>query len=383
MKNKAFSILFIFFSFYLFSQSYIQKLGEETCNCIHNNTKQISFDKKFETCLIPILVKETKINNTLNQKDVLTKMMLDIKKYVSENCEASISTNKFTKEELKKTSNDACKCIEKINYELESKYDSVKQCISNALILYQMTKSLELVNIDSTSTKIQPKKVNLLFQTNSNSKLYKQIEKDLVSNCNYLKIIINTDNNKDVNSVTFDREANKEYDIGLEFSQEKNYKEAIIHYKKAVAIDDKFAFAWDNLGIAYRRTNQLEKAINAYKMSLKANPKGRVPLMNLGVAYSQGKQYKKAIKYYKLFTEKFSKDPEGYFGLGKNYLFINKNEKALIQMIKALKIYTQTKSPYRADAETIIQYIYSAMKKNNNLDSFRKIMHENNINYKE
>jgi hypothetical protein len=49
-------------------------------------------------------------------------------------------------------------------------------------------------------------------------------------------------------------------------------------------------------------------------------------------------------------------------------------------MCKAYKMYTEQKSPYRTDAEKIIRYIYSEMKKQNKTDTFNQILESNNIN---
>ncbi len=55
-------------------------------------------------------------------------------------------------------------------------------------------------------------------------------------------------------------------------------------------------------------------------------------------------------------------------------------EKGLDNMCKAYVIYTQQKSPYRTDAEKVIAYIYSEMKKQNKTDKFNEVLKANNIN---
>lgn len=44
-------------------------------------------------------------------------------------------------------------------------------------------------------------------------------------------------------------------------------------------------------------------------------------------------------------------------------LHLNESEKGLDNMCKAYNLYIQLKSPYRTDAEKIIQMIYGQMKK--------------------
>jgi hypothetical protein len=48
-------------------------------------------------------------------------------------------------------------------------------------------------------------------------------------------------------------------------------------------------------------------------------------------------------------------------------------------MCKAYNIYVAQKSPYRSDAEQVINLIFKEMKKENKEDKFNKILKDNNI----
>jgi len=52
---------------------------------------------------------------------------------------------------------------------------------------------------------------------------------------------------------------------------------------------------------------------------------------------------------------------------------------ALDYMCKAYNIYVHDKSPYRSDAEKVINMIYTQMKKDNKEEEFNKILKDNNI----
>jgi hypothetical protein len=54
-------------------------------------------------------------------------------------------------------------------------------------------------------------------------------------------------------------------------------------------------------------------------------------------------------------------------------------ENALDNMCKAYNIYVAQKSPYRSDAEQVINLIFKEMKKENKEDKFNKILKDNNI----
>ncbi|MFB3389754.1 hypothetical protein [Flavobacterium sp. LAR06] len=60
-------------------------------------------------------------------------------------------------------------------------------------------------------------------------------------------------------------------------------------------------------------------------------------------------------------------------------LHLNDPEKGLDNMCKAYNLYIEQKSPYRADAEKIIQMIYADLKKVGKEDTFDKILATNNI----
>lgn len=49
-------------------------------------------------------------------------------------------------------------------------------------------------------------------------------------------------------------------------------------------------------------------------------------------------------------------------------------------MCKAYILYIQQKSPYRSDAEKVIQMLYTEFKNKNDLDTFNTILENNNIN---
>ena len=67
---------------------------------------------------------------------------------------------------------------------------------------------------------------------------------------------------------------NKPNDAGLHenlakaLRSEKRYADAIPHYEKALAFNDRNAGAWFDLGYCYEQTKQKDKAASAYKKHL-------------------------------------------------------------------------------------------------------------------
>ncbi|MDB2385627.1 tetratricopeptide repeat protein, partial [Polaribacter sp.] len=216
--------------------------------------------------------------------------------------------------------------------------------------------------------------------SNDFKKNYYKIETYLFQNCESLKSKIAVYEEISSKSLSNKPKALKFYAKGIDENEKQNFKKAIKFFKKAVSIDENFAFAWDNLGITYRKLNNFDKAIESYEKSLEIDPYGKMPLQNIAVTYQYKKDYKKAIQAYERLANIDENNPEIYYGLGQIYSLNFENyEKGLDYMCKAYTLYTAQKSPYRVDAEKIINIIHSKMKEQNQTDEFDKILIANKI----
>ena len=186
---------------------------------------------------------------------------------------------------------DACECISVIEASSETKNQGIKDCINT---------SLENLKSDKESSGAKKPEMN-----------YKVVESFLVQHCVALKELAFTENKKFKYASSDNVLAQLAYDDGMEYINSGDLENAISKFKKAVEIDPKFAFAWDNLGISYRKNQEYDKAIAAYMKSLEIYPEGRLPLLNIAIAYNMNKQYEDAIVYYNKVIEIYSEDPEG------------------------------------------------------------------------
>jgi tetratricopeptide (TPR) repeat protein len=202
-----------------------------------------------------------------------------------------------------------------------------------------------------------------------------------MSNCSATKERVAAAEKQSTKSVSENKKSLEFYSLGLKETKKENFQKAADYFEKAVHEDPAFAFAWDNLGISYRRLDNYDKAIYAYNKSIAIDPNGLMPLQNIAVAYVHKKEFDKAITAYEKLAEVDKNNPEVFYGLG-NVLTMDlkEYEKGLDNMCKAYNLYTEQKSPYRTDAETIIRMIYVELKKQGKELQFNKILNDNHIN---
>ena len=292
-------------------------------------------------------------------------------------------------ERVVEVSLNACECISEIDTKLdyEAKSTEIKECIKSANSSYQLTNSIlnvsEEIAKDKKETKdvskdtIQAKKeYTISFYP---EKDYQEIEAYLLETCGDMKSIYFSTDKKSRKSVSKNEEALAYYVAANQLKDDADYEKAIELYKKALEIDEKFAFAWDNLGITYRKLNRFEDAIFAYKKSLKIDPKGTMPLVNIAIVYQLIGEYDNSIKYYNKL-KKYNKDnPEAYFGLARMYFIKENYKEASDNILKAYILYSKIESPYKSDAEQILSAIYQQLKAKDQLDILKDAAKANKI----
>lgn len=277
---------------------------------------------------------------------------------------------------------DACKCIDSITLARKSRAEineEVFECINKQTTLYQFMMKLNsqlFGNDSSRSITIDVDKKSKDFQ-----RYYFEIERWLKDSCTSLNNAVAAENQESSSSISRDQKARDDYNTGIEWMKKENLEKAITYFEKAVKRDEKFAFAWDNIGICNRKLGNYDAALAAYNKSLEIDPSGITPLHNIPVVYQYQKKYDKALQAYEMLQQQYPKDPEGFYGAAVVYTNYKIDyENALQNMCKAYNIYVSNSSPYRVDAEKIINYIFSKMKADGKEKRFMEILKENNIN---
>ena len=285
----------------------------------------------------------------------------EAKEDLLEELQKSFSTEKFKVELAMR----ACNCIDSISVLDKSRLAvsaEIGECIkavSGAYLLGEAMSKAMFAKPDSNNT------ININVSDNSSDKkqAYFEIERILMDSCSEMQELIAASDKENINSVSDNREALALYNDGMDAFKKKNFKQAAKLYNKALAIDENFAFAWDNLGLTYRYMQKYDKALAAYQKSLKVSPKGSMPLQNIPIVYEYMKKPEMALDAYNQLTRKQPDNAEGYFGKGRILASMGKTTPALHSICQAYNIYKKSNNPYRTDAEKIMAYLYTDMGK--------------------
>lgn len=289
---------------------------------------------------------------------------------------------------LEETSAEGCKCVDSISTYDKSNEEVSKEisaCIARQSIMYQLLVKMMTVSEEKDSTSMKGEKRNVItISDNENSneyrKYYYEIERYMTENCPSLKAKVATNDKLGEKSLSENLTAMVWYTKGLEYSKKENFVMAIESYNNAIKEDSIFTFAWDNLGLTYRKLKLYDKAIECYRKSLGIDPKGITALQNIAVVYQYREEHQNAIDAYLRIADIDKDNPEIYYGVGQIYaMSLHEYEKGLDNMCKAYSLYIEQKSPYRTDAEKIINYIYVEMTRQGKEDKFNEILKSHNI----
>ena len=290
----------------------------------------------------------------------------------------------------KELADNACKCVNKIDEnKLLSRvefYDKIKGCIDEQVLAYQLADKLKAIKLPKISTASDEKKnIDINVNTNPESQDYKtyyhRIESLLMDNCKNLKDrIAASEIGMESELPSKNKKALQYYSEGIDYVKKENWAKAAESFKKTVKEDPSFTYAWDNLGVNLRRLNKFSEAIAAYETSLEIDPYGRMPLQNIAVVYIHQQEYKKALAAYERYKMVYPDYVETYYGLANLYInHIDDLEKGLDNACIAFQKYSESKSPYRSDAEKLIGMAFQKLKANGKEDKFYEILEKNNI----
>ena len=128
------------------------------------------------------------------------------------------------------------------------------------------------------------------------------------------------------------------YHKGMKEFKEGDFEEAIIEFKKAVAMDGKYFNAYYALGQSYEKKNKAKEAEDAYEEAVKIQPKNLSAREALGLNCFHQKKFKEAEHHLKEARRLGSKIPEVYYCLGEIEQREHACKTAIIAFRQALKL---------------------------------------------
>jgi type IV pilus assembly protein PilF len=169
-------------------------------------------------------------------------------------------------------------------------------------------------------------------------------------------------------------DANIQHELALAYKDLDVYGEALIHFKRALALKPDFPEAWNNLGtlyllheewdlgigcfekavgsltyrtpyfaynnlgLAYYNKKEYNRAIECFHKAINLSPSYAISYANLGLTYEAMRRLEDAINAYE---KAISLDPDSsmaHFGLGKIYLNLNRKAEATLEFQKTTEI---------------------------------------------
>jgi len=99
-----------------------------------------------------------------------------------------------------------------------------------------------------------------------------------------------------VTSLMVPKDASKEFERALKELQDNKPEKAVPHLEKAVALYDKFAAAWHELGRIYQSRGLEEKAVQSFETAIAADPEYIPPLLSLATVQIQNREWEKGAE---------------------------------------------------------------------------------------
>jgi tetratricopeptide (TPR) repeat protein len=120
--------------------------------------------------------------------------------------------------------------------------------------------------------------------------------------------------------------------------QNGNFPLAVQLLKKAVEVEPKHKYAWNNLGLAYLALRQNDDAIAAFQRAVEVNPYDEFAFNNLGRVYWQMRKYDDAANAFHKQLEMNPLDKFAHSNLGAMYAEWHKYDEAAPELEKAASL---------------------------------------------
>lgn len=141
---------------------------------------------------------------------------------------------------------------------------------------------------------------------------------------------------------------------GVVYMDQHHYVRAREEFQRAIALDPAHANSHANLGIAYYSLGKYDSAGTALRTALKLDPEHLHGHYTLGLIYSaQGKQYEFALQAFEQVAQADPDDPLVHYYLGQVKAKLGRDEEAIEELRRAIRLDPYNTSAYYALANQL------------------------------
>ncbi len=134
--------------------------------------------------------------------------------------------------------------------------------------------------------------------------------------------------------------------LGYIYGAMGNHDKEIEYYRKAIALNPKFAFPWNNMGVTYRKLGSYDKAIECFRKAIELDPKDAYPWNNIGYVYDKQGNRAKARECYQKAIELDQKIAAPWNLMGLSYVGSGDYDKAIECYRKAIELAPRFQDPW-------------------------------------
>lgn len=142
--------------------------------------------------------------------------------------------------------------------------------------------------------------------------------------------------------------------LGYAYMQEGMPGQAILNYKKAIAIDPRYSRAYAGLGAVYLQTGMLDPAVENLRKAVSYDQTNDNALFNLGSAHFMKKEYALAISKYSSALDLQPLDADIAVKIGQAYQRAGDPKMALVYYRRAIRISPSIKLPLEAKSMALL-----------------------------